>query len=98
MTHPITTDWNERAGLRVKLAYAGTELKEMIFAELPAHYQIFACETIAQMDEYLAEQSILTMPDIIVAEADKAGETLAFVERIKKNSLFEKILIVVVRS
>jgi len=98
MPQPTTTDWNESAGLRVKLAYAGTELKDMIFAELPAHYQIVACANIAQMDEYLAEQSILSMPDIIVAEADKAGETLAFVERIKKNSLFKQMLIVLVAT
>jgi CheY-like chemotaxis protein len=95
MTH-ITTDWNESAGLRVKLAYAGTELRDLIFAELPAHYQIFASPDIPQLDEYLAEQSILSMPDIIVAEVDEAGETLKFVERIKKNSLFKQMLIVLV--
>ncbi|GAB3918971.1 sugar transferase [Mucilaginibacter boryungensis] len=92
----ITTDWNESAGLRVKLAYAGTELRDLIFAELPAHYQIFASPDIPQLDEYLAEQSILSMPDIIVAEVDEAGETLKFVERIKKNNLFKQMLIVLV--
>jgi lipopolysaccharide/colanic/teichoic acid biosynthesis glycosyltransferase len=96
MTHPITTDWNESAGLRVKLAYAGVDLRDTIFAELPAHYQIFASPDIAQLDEYLAEQSILSMPDIILAEVDEAGETLKFVERIKKNTLFKQMLIVLI--
>jgi lipopolysaccharide/colanic/teichoic acid biosynthesis glycosyltransferase len=95
MTH-IATDWNESAGLRVKLAYAGTELRDTIFAELPAHYQIFASPDTAQLDEYLAEQSILSMPDIILAEVDEAGETMKFVERIKKNSLFKQMLIVLI--
>jgi lipopolysaccharide/colanic/teichoic acid biosynthesis glycosyltransferase len=95
MTH-ITTDWNESAGLRVRLAYAGTELRDMIFAELPEHYQIFASPDTQKLDEYLAEQSILSMPDIIVVEVDDAGETLKFVERIKKNSLFKQMLIVLV--
>lgn len=94
MTH--TTDWNESSGLRVKLAYAGTSLRDMIFAELPAHYQIFASPDVNQLDEYLAEQSILSMPDIILAEVDEAGETMKFVERIKKNSLFKQMLIVLV--
>jgi lipopolysaccharide/colanic/teichoic acid biosynthesis glycosyltransferase len=97
MTH-ITTDWNESAGLRVKLAYAGTELRDMIFAELPAHYQIFASPDTQKLDEYLAEQSILSMPDIIVVEVDDAGETLKLVERIKKNSLFKQMLIVLVSN
>jgi lipopolysaccharide/colanic/teichoic acid biosynthesis glycosyltransferase len=96
MTRPITTNWNDSAGLRVKLAYAGTELKDMIFAELPAHYQIIDCVGIKQMDEYLADQSILSMPDIVVAEVDEDGETLKFLERIKNNSLFKQMLIVLV--
>lgn len=94
----ITTDWNESAGLRVRLAYAGTELRDAIFAELPAHYQIFANDNITQLDEYLAEQSILSMPDIVVAEVDDAGETLKFVKRIKKNGLFKQMLIVLVTA
>jgi len=94
----ITTDWNESAGLRVKLAYAGSTLRDMIFAELPAHYQIFASPDIPQLEEYLAEQSILSMPDILLVEADDAPATLAFVERIKKNSLFKQMLIVLIAS
>ncbi|GAB3937188.1 sugar transferase [Mucilaginibacter myungsuensis] len=93
-----TTDWNESAGLRVRLAYAGTQLRDSIFAELPAHYQITSNDTVKQLDDYLAEQSILSMPDIVVAEVDDAGETMKFVERIKKNGLFKQMLIVLVSA
>lgn len=94
MTQP--TNWNESSGLKVKLCYAGTELREMIFAELPEHYQIFASPGVRQLEEYLAEKSLVTMPDIILAEVDAAGETLLFVERLKKSSLFKQILIVLI--
>jgi lipopolysaccharide/colanic/teichoic acid biosynthesis glycosyltransferase len=98
MINPITTDWNESAGLKVKLAYAGTELGDMIFGGLPIHYQLFACPDIKSLEEYLADQSLLTMPDIILAEVDDAGETLSFVERIKRNDLFKQILIVLIAN
>lgn len=94
----IKTDWNGSAGLRVKLAYAGTGLKDLIFMELPAHYQVVPCADITELEEYLAEQSILTMPDIILTEVDAAGETIKFVERLKGNSLFKQILIVLLTS
>lgn len=97
MTH-ITTDWNESAGLRVKLAYAGTGLRDMIFAELPAHYQIFASPSLNQLDEYLAEQSILSMPDILLIEVDNDGETLNFVKKLKSNTLFKQMLIVLIAA
>lgn len=98
MINPIRTDWNESAGLKVKLVYAGLELRDLIFTELPAHYQVSASPDIKQLEEYLAEQSLVTMPDIILAEADDAGETLLFVERIKKNNLFKQILIVLISN
>lgn len=96
MTQPITTDWNESVGLRVKLAYAGTALRDMIFAELPAHYQVFASESLNGLEDYLAEQSLLSMPDILLLELNESGEAFAFVERIKKNSLFKQMLVVLV--
>lgn len=92
MTPP--TNWNESSGLRIKLAYAGIGLRDMIFAELPEHCQIFASPDIKQLEEYLSEQSLVSMPDIILAEVDAAGETLLFVERLKNNILFKQILIV----
>lgn len=93
---PIATNWNESSGLKVKLVYAGTELRDSIFAELPEHYQIATSADIDHLEEYLADQSLLTMPDIILAEVDEAGKTLQFVERLRKNSLFKQILVVLI--
>src|SRR5476651_2329772 len=98
MMHPITTDWNESTGLKVKLAYAGLDLRDMIFTELPDHYQVFASPDIKQLEIYLEDQSLLTMPDIILAEVDDKGETMRFVERIKKNNLFKQMLIVLISN
>ncbi len=94
----IRTDWNESAGLRVKLAYAGTELKGLIIAELPVHYQVFACDGTLHLDEYLAEQSLLSMPDIVLIEIDENGETLKFVEKLRSNNLFKQMLIVLLSN
>ena len=96
MMHPIATEWNENAGSNTRIAYAGSELKDLVSTELDSYFKIFFNDTFAKLEEYLGNQSILTIPEIILLEVDANGECFALVERLKKNFLFNGVIIVLI--
>ena len=74
MTHPIATEWNENAGSHTRIAYAGLDLKDLVSAELDQYFQIIHNDTLLQLEEYLGNLSILTLPEIILLEVDEKGD------------------------
>jgi lipopolysaccharide/colanic/teichoic acid biosynthesis glycosyltransferase len=96
MTHPIATEWNENAGSHIRIAYSGLELKELVTTELNTYFQITFNDSLIQLEEYLGNQSILTIPEIILLEVDENGECFSLVERLKKNFLFNGLIIVLI--
>lgn len=94
MTHPIATEWNESAGAHTRIAYSGLELKDLVAAELNKYFHIIFNDSIVQLEEYLGNQSILTIPEIILLEVDDNGACFELVERLKKNFLYNGVIIV----
>lgn len=92
-----TSDWNENSGSHIKIAYAGLELKDLVFTGL-ANFKIIYNNSIAQLEEYLGEQSILSLPDIILIEVDSEGKCFKLVEEIKKSFLLNGIIIVLLST
>jgi lipopolysaccharide/colanic/teichoic acid biosynthesis glycosyltransferase len=96
MTQHIATEWNENAASHTRIAYAGLELKELVATELKTYFQITFNDTLAKLEEYLGNQSILTIPEIILLEVDENGDCFALIERLKKNFLFNGLIIVLI--
>ncbi len=96
MTHPIATEWNENAGSHTKIAYGGSELKDLVATELDPYFQIAFNDSLTDLEEYLGNQSILTIPEIVLLEVDEDGDCFLLVERLKKNFMFNGMIIVLV--
>ena len=96
MTHPIATEWNESSGSHTRIAYAGLELRDSVAAELTKYFQIIYNDSPAQLESYMGNQSILSIPEIILLEVDEAGECFLLIERLKKNFLFNGLIIVLI--
>ena len=96
MTQHIATEWNENAASHTRIAYAGMELKELVYSELNTYFQITYNESLADLEEYLGNQSILSIPDIILMEVDENGDCFALVQRLKNNFLFNGVIIVLI--
>ena len=98
MTHPIATEnWNESTGSHTRIAYAGLELKEdLVATELNKYFQIIFNDSLTQLEAYMGNQSILSIPEIILLEVDEAGECFSLIERLKKNFLFNGLIIVLI--
>ncbi|MDF2434264.1 MAG: hypothetical protein JWP44_3895 [Mucilaginibacter sp.] len=94
MTSPITNEWNENSGSNTRIAYAGSQIKDLIAAELDS-FQIIFNDSITQLEDYLGHQSILTIPEIILLEVDEHDECFSLIEQLKKNFLFNGLIIVV---
>jgi len=92
-----TSDWNENSGSHIRIAYAGLELKDLILSGL-GNFNIVCNDTITQLDVYLGEQSILTVPDIILMEVDAEGKCFAMVEAIKRSFLLNGSIIVLLSA
>ncbi len=96
MKQPIATEWNENAVSHTKIAYAGLNLKDLIAAELNPFFQISFNDSILNLEEFLRDQSILTIPEIILLEVDEHGECFSLIERLKNNFLINGVIIVLI--
>jgi lipopolysaccharide/colanic/teichoic acid biosynthesis glycosyltransferase len=94
MTHPIATEWNENAASHTRIAYAGLELKDLVATELNSYFQIIFNDSLSQLEDYLGNQSILSIPEIILLEVDENGDCFLLIERLKENFLFNGLIIV----
>lgn len=93
-----TSDWNESSGSNIRIAYAGSEFKEKISNGLNEGFKIAYNNTIDQLNDYLGEQSILSVPDIILVEVDAEGKWIKLVEEVKSSFLLNGLIIVLLSS
>jgi lipopolysaccharide/colanic/teichoic acid biosynthesis glycosyltransferase/CheY-like chemotaxis protein len=98
MTNKTSTDWNESAGSQVRIAYAGLELQEYIANDLGHHFRIDYSNTLQELEDYLGDQSILSVPDIIIVEADIEGKCFELVDRLRHNFLMNGLIIVMLST
>jgi lipopolysaccharide/colanic/teichoic acid biosynthesis glycosyltransferase len=96
MMQHIATEWNENAASHTRIAYAGSQLKELIVSELNNYFQVISNDSLVQLEEYMGNQSILSIPEIILIEVDDDGNCFSLVERLKNNFLFNGVIIVLI--
>src|SRR6185437_6841258 len=94
MTQPIASEWNENAGAHTRIAYAGSDLKDLVATELNPYFNITFNDSLAKLEEYLGYQSILTIPEIVLLEVDENGDCFSLIERLKSNFMFNGMIIV----
>ena len=87
MTYQTATDWNENPGSQISIAYAGLELKHLIKKELGNSFNIKYNDTLSDLEDFIGNQSILTVPDIILVEVDEEEKCFVLAEKLKKNLL-----------
>lgn len=98
MTRQTATDWNENSGSQIRIAYAGLELKDLIVNDLSGNFRISFSDTLKDLDDYLGDQSILTVPEIILVEVDKDEKCFEMVEQLRDNFLLNGLIIVMLST
>ena len=87
---------SNRTGVYAKIVYAGIELKDQVFSVLGNQFDLDLKDLdIETVEQYLNDQSLLTLPDILLVEADKSGQWIELVSKIKENPLLHGMIVVV---
>jgi lipopolysaccharide/colanic/teichoic acid biosynthesis glycosyltransferase len=90
---------SHQTSVNVKIAYAGSELKEIVVQELSSRFEIDnSLLTLNTLEQYLNEQSLLTLPDVILIEADNKEQWVNVIRQIKQNPLLLGIIVVVISA
>lgn len=85
-------------GMHLRVAYTGTSATKKMIDQLPNEFQINRINSLQELQEYLNNQSILTLPDVMIIETDPDEACFSFIERIKKNPLWRELIIVLIGS
>ena len=96
MTRPTATEWNDNAVSHTKIAYVGQSLKNSVGAELDNYFKVSYNDSLAGLEDYLKDQSILSLPEIVILEVDLNGQCFSLIERIKKNAFFHGLIVVLI--
>lgn len=89
----------EHTGLNVKIAYAGSDLKSLVLTDLKSQFEVDPAPlTLDTIEQYLNEQSLLSLPDIILIEADNRDLWIRQIKAIKQNPLLQGIILVVISA
>lgn len=97
----LTTELNltHQTGLNVKIAYAGAELRDVVLSVLSSKFDVDeSFLTLNTLDKFLNDQSLLSLPDVILIEADRQGQWINVVRQIKQNPLLLGVVIVVISA
>lgn len=89
---------NPGTNVHVKIAYSGNSLRALFASELNSNFSIEYTDTIAELESYLNEQSLLSMPDIILLEVDEEGACFKYIEKINVNPLLHGLITVLISS
>lgn len=98
MTRQTATDWNENSGSQIRIAYAGLELKDLIVNDLSDNFRISFSDTLKDLEDYLGDQSILTIPEIILVEVDKDEKCFEMVEQLRDSFLMNGLIVVMLST
>lgn len=97
----LTSELNlsQQTGLNVKIAYAGSELKDIVLKKLSPNFDIDdKVLSLSTIEQYLNDQSLLSLPDIILIEADNKNQWIEVIKQIKRNPLLLGVIIVVISA
>jgi lipopolysaccharide/colanic/teichoic acid biosynthesis glycosyltransferase len=77
----------------LNIAYAGTGFG-FLMDEFPPVYTIHSVPDFSSLKQYLADLSLLNLPDVIMIEADEQGTCFDLIEELKKKPLLQGLIII----
>jgi len=94
MHKDMPASWDASFQQQNKVAYVSSGPEDELITELKHHFAVRHVLSFNAFEDYLSEQSLLTLPDILLMEIDEAEYCFSLVEKIKKNPMLHGLLIV----
>src|SRR4051812_38278593 len=68
----------------ISLLLSAPIFADELLPQLNTSFEVHAESNIEALDTYLKDQSLFSLPDVILLEVDKAGECFDYIEKLKK--------------
>ncbi|HMI01348.1 MAG TPA: sugar transferase [Pedobacter sp.] len=78
----------------ISLLYSAPWFAKELLPGLNASFEVHSESNIEHLDNYLRDQSLFTLPDVILLEVDDAHECFDYVNKLKKNVLLKGLVII----
>lgn len=91
----LITEMGTYSATPIKIAYVGKDFHDMILNELSPYHEVTFNPSLEFLDKDLRNKFFIDLPDILLLEVDQNGECFKFIERIKKSSVLQGLLIVI---
>ena len=78
----------------ITVAYTGFSFRKMISEHLNVSFDVKYLTTIAELANYINNQSLLSLPDILIIEVDEEDACFDLIKKIKSNALLKGIIII----
>jgi len=78
----------------ISLLYSAPSFVGELLPQLEASFEIHSEVNIGALDFYLKDQSLYTLPDVIILEVDEEGECFDYVGKLKNNVLLKGLVII----
>lgn len=78
----------------ITVAYTGLKFRGLISEHLNVSFDVQYLSSISELSEYMNNQSLLSLPDILIIEVDEKEECFSLIQKIKSNALLKGIIII----
>lgn len=79
-------------GIKAAVVYAGEGLSSELFNDLNKQFRVTQLP-VQDLDQFLKDQSLMSLPDIILIETDPEGKCFGIIHTIKTNPLLQGLII-----
>lgn len=94
MIPQTSINWSQSSNKHIQIAYCGHIFKNILSEDLSFNFQVKMISNLAGLENYLNEQSFLSLPDILLIEIDAEESCFHFIRKLKKNPMLNGIIIV----
>ncbi len=88
----------EKSGLSVNIAYVGDRYSCELHEALSQEFDIEAFHSLTELDRFLNMQTLLSIPDVIMAEVDRERKVFDLVKKIKDNPVTGGLIIILLAA
>ncbi len=82
----------------ISLLYSAPKFAEELLPQLNASFNVHSETNVEALDAYLKDQSLFSLPDVILLEVDDAHECFNYVDKLKKNVLLKGLVIILLSN
>lgn len=86
-------DWNSSTATIHVAAFCNNTSADLI-GQLPSFFQVTCKDTIKDFEAYLLNQSMFTLPEIVMMEIDEEGQCFKLIEKLKKDAMLKGLIVV----